>query len=356
MKKDASSSQSQLDSKLAQDPRLAQLLAQQKQDDAAADALNRQRQSQLNAERMAALNEQRLKAIETVAQAMEEQGKAAFSAWNDVPQQAYNVGEWETNKNQSELSADGNNGSVDNRPVVLKAGTILFANLETSVNSDEPGPIMAKIIQPPFKDSKLIGKIELPPGDGEKITLRFDTLSIPTEPNSSKIDAVAIDPETARTALASDVDHHYLLRWGTLFGSAFLSGYSKAVSRSGTTVTTNNVPGASTLTTSNAPLSGKQQMFEGLGEIGSKWSEQLGNNFSRKPTITIAPGTGIGILILADVKLGIEPKQKETLDQTNPTEQQKTANSMDLLSAIVQNAAKTNTAATTPKTTEATKK
>ena len=60
-----------------QDPRLAQLLAQQKQDEAAAEEYRRKQQAQLNAERMAAMQEQRLKAIETVAQAMEEQTKAA---------------------------------------------------------------------------------------------------------------------------------------------------------------------------------------------------------------------------------------------------------------------------------------
>lgn len=348
---------------LVQDPRLNQLLAQQKQDDAATDALNKQRQAQAKAEQMVALNDQKLKAIETVAQAMEEQSKAALAAWNDVPLQAYNIGEWEANKKQRGLNSEsddssGNGRTTDSKQVILKAGTILFASLETAINSDEPGPIMAKITQAPYKDAKLVGKIELPPNDGEKITLKFETLNIPNEPTSTKINAVAIDPDTARTALASKVDHHYLLRWGTLFSSAFLSGYSKAVAKSGTTVNASTVPGQSSVTTITSPLSGKQQFFEGLGEVGTKWSEQLGQNFSRKPTITIAPGTGIGVLVLSDVKLGVDPNsQKDQSPQTqtsgsNTNEQQKTnpnpssASSADILNALVQNAAKINVANT----------
>ena len=334
-----------------QDPRLAQLLAQQKQDEAAADEYRRKQQAQLNAERMAAMQEQRLKAIETVAQAMEEQTKAAFNAWNDVPVQSYNIGVWELEKQTSDDSDE-----VDARPVIVKAGTILFGILETSVNSDEPGPILAKIIQPPFKDAKLIGTMQIPGDKAEKITLKFDTLNIPNEPLSSKINAVAIDPDTARTALATDVNHHYLLKWGTLFGSAFLEGYSKAVGKSGTTSQSVQIPGQATTTTTNTPnLSGRQQLFEGLGEVGSKWGEQLKQTSSRSPTIKIASGIGIGILILSDVKLGPEPikKVKSTAKEENQTNTN--ANPLDLLNSIVQKAAQTaNTTANQANTTQQT--
>lgn len=322
------------------DPRLIQALNQQKQDET--DVLVKQKQAQLNAEKMAALNEQRLKAIETVAQAMEEQSKAAFNAWNDIPAQAYVFGDLESTKQGASATDNENeitgNGTIDKRPVLLKAGSILFASLETAVNSDEPGPIMATIVQPPFKDAKLVGKIELPQGNGEKVTLVFDTLNIPTEPASTKINAVAIDPDTARTALATDVDHHYLLRWGTLFGSAFLSGYSKAVSQKGTTITQQTPLGTTNTTTNAADLSGKQQIFQGLSEVGSKWGDQLGNTFNRKPTITIAQGTGIGVLVLVDVKLGPEPI-KPNVQQIQGVQQNLLGtNNLDLLTAIIQNA------------------
>ncbi len=333
------------------DPKLAQIIAQQKQDDANAEAINKQRQAQLNAEknaeRMAALNEQRLKAIETVAQAMEEQTKNSFNAWNEIPVQGYIEGALTEGKDTKANADDTKSSSkIDKRPVILKAGTILFGVLETAVNSDEPGPIMAKIIQPPFKDALLVGTIQGPQdSNGEKVTLRFETMNIPTEPMSNKISAVAIDPDTARTALASDVDHHYLLRWGTVFGSSFLTGYAKAVARSGTTVTNTNVPGQSMTQTNTPNLSGKQQIFEGLGDFGAKISDQMGQQFSRKNTITIDSGTGIGILVLADVKLGPEPQQTQQEQQpqaANNATQQKPGNAMDLLANIMQNAGQGN--------------
>ena len=314
-----------------------------------ADNLRKQHLSQINAEKMAALNEQKLKAIETVANAMDEQAKSAFSAWNDVPQQAFVTGDKQNEKNAglteaNNKSKNNSNAIQDTRKVILKSGTILFAVLETAVNSDEPGPIMARIIQAPFKDAKLIGSIQLPPDNGRKISLQFDTINIPTEPTSSKISAVAIDPDTARTALASNVDNHYLSRWGSVFGSTFLSGYAKAITQSGTTVqSTTGAVGTST-TTQTPSLSGKQQIFAGLGAFGSKVGEQMTPLFNRKPTITINSGVGIGVLILTDVKLGPEPiNTNQNANSNNAAAQlQKPTNSVDFLTAIMQNAAANN--------------
>ena len=265
-----------------------------------------------------ALKEQKLRAINAVAQAMDTQAKAAMKSWGEVPTQSYASTNWES-KDEKCINNEGTStNNVDNRQVLLKAGTILFAVLETAVNSDEPGPIMVKIVSDPLKNSKLIGTIGSPKNSNvEKLTLTFSTISIPTESKSSKINAVAIDPDTARTAISSKVDHHYLLRWGSLFAASFLEGYSKAVSTSGT-ITQQNTPTGQTTTTTKPALSGRQQIFEGLGEVGSKWSTQVGKNFDRKPTITIDAGVGVGILILADLKLGDEPILIEAIKEETP--------------------------------------
>ena len=49
-----------------------------------------------------------------------------------------------------------------------------------------------------------------------------------TDRTTYRIDAFAIDLATARTALASDVDHHALERWGSLLAASFLEGYGNA--------------------------------------------------------------------------------------------------------------------------------
>ena len=43
------------------------------------------------------------------------------------------------------------------------------------------------------------------------------------------IQAVAIDPQTARTALAGQINNHYLLKYGTLFASSFLQGVGSSL-------------------------------------------------------------------------------------------------------------------------------
>ena len=148
--------------------------------------------------------------------------------------------------------------------------------------------------------------------ESEQISLNFNTINIPSEPASMGFSATAIDPNTARTAIASDVDHHYLLRWGSLFASSFLEGYTQAVASSGQTQTTSQGSSGTTTTTSTPPLDGRQQFFQGLGLLGSKWSEVVGKNFDRKITITIDQGTSIGLLLTTDFVYGTAPGPKTT--------------------------------------------
>ncbi|MFZ9034974.1 MAG: TrbI/VirB10 family protein [Francisellaceae bacterium] len=107
--------------------------------------------------------------------------------------------------------------------VVAKAGDVLFAVLDTQLNSDQPGtPVMATIVGKKFKDAKLLGSFKL---EGEKLVIQFTMMSLPDVDHTISITAYAIDPQTAQNAMASDVDHHYLLRYGSLFASAFLQGF-----------------------------------------------------------------------------------------------------------------------------------
>ena len=114
-------------------------------------------------------------------------------------------------------------------PPMIKAGTIYFAVLDTGVDSDFPDtPVMATIVQGPFKGAKLLGKLTLVPGK-DRISLNFTLMDKEDWLETKPINAFAIDPDTARTAIASDVNHHYLTRYGALFGASFLAGYSNAI-------------------------------------------------------------------------------------------------------------------------------
>lgn len=283
----------------------AALLAQQR-----AAQLAAQQESQ----QLAAYSQQRQQKIQELMSAMEAQKSQAMATWNDVPQQVLVQGEWAAVVKGPVVDANGtvtygtNSSTTAQAPaeVILKSGSILFAVLDTAVNSDEKGPILATIVSGPLKGSRLTGTMVVQ-SNNEALALNFTSINMPNESKSMGISAVAIDPDTARTALASDVDHHYLMRWGSLFASSFIQGYASAVASAGQTSTTSQGAAGTVTTTTTPALDGRQQLFEGLAEVATKWSEVVAKNFDTPNTITIDQGTGIGVLVTADLTYGTDP-------------------------------------------------
>lgn len=190
-------------------------------------------------------------------------------------------------------------GTLKKRKDVVKAGTVLFAVLDTAVNSDEKGPILATVVSGKFQGARVVGAFTHSDYQ-ETVIMQFSTISIPKQTKSRSIQAVAIDPDTARTALASDVDHHYFLRYGSLFASSFIAGYGKAITNQGTTTTS---PLTGTTTTTTPPLDNKEKFLAALGEVGTAWSQQIKPIFNTPYTVTVDQGTGLGLLFLSDADL-----------------------------------------------------
>lgn len=213
-------------------------------------------------------------------------------------------GSKDSTKVEFEKNADGTiKTDQDGLPVVkkdvkelIKAGTILFGVLDTAINTDEPSPVLATIVHGKYKGSRLIGSIERPE-NGEKVIVTFRTMNIPNREKSFSMNAVAIDPDTARTALASDVDHHYLLRYGSLFASAFMQGYGQSVTQQGTVTTSPN----GTTQETKPDLSGSEQFWAALGKVGEEWGNAVRPLFDRPITVTVDQGLGLGLLFLSDV-------------------------------------------------------
>lgn len=309
------------------DPEFARAMANQKKGAPLTDkerlaaleeARRKQQASQAEISKQTQLNDLQQKQLAALLAAMDGQSKDILKAWNVVNEQAFVQGEWAKKKDSSGGAPSGPEGSMpppplgnpgENAPpatVIFKAGTILYAVLDTAVNTDEPGPIMATIVEGKLKGAKAIGSVQfaIQPGGGgggrpEKVTLNFSLLNIPSAPNSISFKAVAIDPETARTAIASDVDHHYLLRYGALFASSFLVGYAKVITSEGSTQT--NATNGLATTTSLPQLSPRKEVFAALGEVGKAFGDAASTYFMTPNTITVDEGTGFGMLILSDV-------------------------------------------------------
>ncbi|WP_119342951.1 TrbI/VirB10 family protein [Facilibium subflavum] len=182
---------------------------------------------------------------------------------------------------------------------LIKAGDILFAVINTAINSDQKGtPVLATVVTGKYKGAKLLGQFQL---SGERLVIKFNQMSIPGHNNSISINAYAIDSETAQSSLAGDINHHYLLRYGSLFAAAFLQGFgtyfnsdnqdSWNCNKSGTICINNKLND-----------SVRDASFSGLGEIGTSLSSSVRQEFSRPVTVKLAKGAGIGVLFMQDVQ------------------------------------------------------
>jgi intracellular multiplication protein IcmE len=286
---------------------------------------------QLQQRQAAQLSEQeRLDTIQRTQEAMQGHIGDLFSNWSPPTTQEYVEGKPMEGQNlgggaggAAGNGAGGGGSQIANGPVIT-AGTILFATLDTSLNSDEPGPVLATIqgnylipgtkgccgqttsnyFGAPsdlnLKGAKLLGSFQR---ENKKVLLTFSALAIPFHTSSIGITAYAIDPNTARTALASNVNSHYMLRYGTLLASSFISGLGQVTMQSGSEV--QNTLFSSTVTT--ASLSAAEKGLVALGQAAQQLGNATSSFFNTPPTVTLNSGTSIGILFMADTPLTSSP-------------------------------------------------
>ncbi|STX50634.1 protein IcmE (DotG) [Legionella busanensis] len=235
--------------------------------------------------------------------------------WNKVALQVYTAGNPVVKKTTtttkttstnravvgSSTAVINSNGIGPQQKALIKTGDVLFAVIDTSVNSDEPGPILATVVSGRFKGAKLIGSFNLP-SNADKMVISFNTMSVPGASRSTPINAYAIDINTARTALSSRTDHHYLLRYGSLFASSFIEGLGNAFQSADTQVTVGGIGGGGTVTIQNGiGRSVLENAVIGLATVGRNWGQFAQQQFSTPTTVYVYSGTGIGVLFTQDL-------------------------------------------------------
>lgn len=243
-----------------------------------------------------------------------------INEWKQFTAQVYVAGDEKKKANLQALGAPGPVVGESMHPesedslgqqsdIFVKTGDVLFAVIDTSINSDEPGPILATIVTGPLKGSKLIGSFNLPSRAG-KMIITFTTLSVPGINKTQGVSAYAIDPNTGRTALASSTNYHYLERYGSLFASTFLEGFGNAFQSADTTITIGGVGGATNTTVQNGiGRSLTSNAVIGLATLGKAWGQQAQQNMAIPTTVQVCAGTPIGVLFLQDVT--IDPNQSK---------------------------------------------
>ncbi len=226
------------------------------------------------------------------------QGFQEFNMTGQAPQQqqgAGNTNGTSTGTNVQQASYDSSNSSSSNKgPAFVRAGSIVPAVMLTAINSDEPGPVLAQIVTGPLKGARLIGQMV---SSDQRVVVQFSSLSIPGASQTFSISSFAVDPDTSRTGLATDVNNHYFLRYGLGLAAAFISGYGEAVQNAGSTTTTNAFGGTTTIM---GDMTHKQIAESAFGKVGQKLGSELDKETNRAPTVTVASGTSVGVLFMAD--------------------------------------------------------
>lgn len=186
-------------------------------------------------------------------------------------------------------------------PPLIKAGTIAFGVLDTAVNSDYPDtPVLVTIVSGPLKGAKLLGKLATAKnvaGQLDRLALNFTLMNKDDWDRSKGITAYAIDPDTARTVMASTVDYHYLKRFGAIMATSLLQGYANAIQSSASTTTT----GIFGTSTTHPVLNQSSKLLVALGQIGQNLSTTTQKWIDIPPTVRIDSGVSLGILFMADV-------------------------------------------------------
>lgn len=286
-----------------------QTLIQQEQEQVRqAQALQDKQQQEAAAAQQKAAQDQY---VDTLKAAMLAQENEIVKSWTPVRQQVV-IGDQESGDNGSGMGVNGMSGtmsSLQGTPL-LTMGSILFAQLDTGVNTDYPDThVMATIIDGPLKGSKLMGELKSSPNvNADRVELSFDTMLIKGQNNVTPISAVAIDPNNARLAMASDVDHHYISRYGSLFAASFLQGYSQSLQQEGS-VTYPTIFGPEQVFTKT--LSPLNRVAMGLGQVGTNLSNSVMNNFNRPTTVTLDAGIGIGILFTKSVPTQMQARAQQ---------------------------------------------
>lgn len=182
-------------------------------------------------------------------------------------------------------SQTGSTGVPGARP-----GDILYAVNRVTLDSDAPGPAMVEIVSGPWRGARAIGTFQR---QGGHLVLRFTELAC-ADGRVLTIQAYAIDPKTDRTAVRTSQDTHFLERWGGLVAASFLEGFGDAVSRSGTS--SYNTAYGSGWSAPNYSVG--DEAWIAAGKVGERMAAQMEKSFARPPTVVLASGTDIGVLLL----------------------------------------------------------
>lgn len=203
---------------------------------------------------------------------------------------------------------------------------IYYGLLRVYISSDEPGPVVVGLKDGALNGARLIGSFKRA---DEKVVIHFDRMTF--QGAWYAVDAYAIDPDTGRLGLATDVDRRTFTRWAALLGSAVLQGAQRAYLSQGTQ--SSYLWGQTT----THHFDDREILGIALGEIGTRTRQTATDYFNRPPTVYVDPSLQlVGVLFMGPPSRNNEGQRVAAIAAPPPA----TTATSDLLRAV--------TAAATP--------
>ena len=179
--------------------------------------------------------------------------------------------------------------------VDIKPGDLLYAIIDTGVNSDVPSAVLATVATGKYRNTRLLGAFQR---HDERLVLAFNRAVLQSG-ETIQLEAYAVDPGTSEASVVSSVDTHFFSRWGGLVASAFLEGLGSAKRYSGAQSTIyGNYNGESTDQMVWNTYSVGDQAWIAAGKVGEKAGKIFEKGFDRPPTVRLESGTPVGVLVL----------------------------------------------------------
>lgn len=218
--------------------------------------------------------------------------------------------------------ATGLNSVAEQTPikVLLPAGEVVYSQLLLEANSDIPGPIVALIVSGPFNGSRVLGTFKK---EEEYLIMQFNTL-VSKEGHSVPINAVAVNPDTTLTGLATDVDHRYWQRIVIPAAVSFIRGMGDAIAETGSTTVTVGA-GDATVSQDSSDLDTEQELAKATSEAADKVGEVLDEEADVEILVRVKAGTPMGLLFVEPVtdqdmkasQYGVNPQNAQGTQPNN---------------------------------------
>lgn len=185
--------------------------------------------------------------------------------------------------------------SADPGEVLIPAGRGIYAHPVLAVNSDTASPVVLQADSGPIAGDRMIGTFSK---QSDRLVIRINT--VVHQGKNVSTEGLVIAPDTMETAVASEIDQHYVERFVLPAAAAFIQGLGQAIATTSNTTAVLSPLGGATTTTQ---LNFQQQLGVAAGAAAGQIGTALNQAAPKGPTIKLEANVAVGVIFLAPVTI-----------------------------------------------------